>query len=129
MKKTFSPRAVFERSITEEDVLGSCRTLLELNGARVFRAIERVPKCYRCGCWLGSSERGTPDISGYFYRPTLVPFWLEMKRPKGKHRPAQIARIEQIREDKGIAFFCDSVEAMVAGFKEYGITIRGLEGR
>lgn len=48
--------------MSEEDVLGQIRSMLEANGARVFRAIERVPKCYRCGQWLGASERGLPDL-------------------------------------------------------------------
>ena len=120
-----SERGLYERKITEDDVLGQCRTLLEFNRARVFRAIERVPKCYRCGCWLGSSERGTPDLSGYFIQG-MIPFWIEMKRPKGAKRAAQIERIALIRNDGGIAFFADSVEAMVQGFAEFGITIKGL---
>jgi hypothetical protein len=125
--KKLSARGIFERSITEEDVVGQCRTLLELNGARVFRAIERVPKCYRCGCWLGSSERGTPDVSGYFRSDPIVPFWIEFKRPKGKKRESQIERINGIREDGGIALFADSLEAMVRGFAEFGIKLKGLQ--
>ena len=125
MKKTLSPRGIFERSITEDDILGQCRAILELHRARVFRAIERVPKCYRCGCWLGSSERGTPDLSGYFIE-SGIPFWVEMKRPKGKKRVLQIERIEMMRSDGRVAFFADGIESMVAGFKEFGIEIRGL---
>ena len=122
-----SARGVYEPVIREEDVLGACRTLLELNQARVFRAVERVPKCYRCGCWLGSSEAGTPDLSGYFHQGAIIPFWIEMKRPKGgKRRFSQIARIEQIQEDGGIAFFANSVEVMVSEFGRFGIKIKGL---
>lgn len=126
MKLSKSPRGIYERKESEEDILGACRQLLELNGARVFRAIERVPKCYRCGCWLGSSERGTPDLSGYFYRNGHFPFWIEMKRPKGKHRPAQVARITQMQEDGACAFFADSIETMVLEFKRFGIEVKGL---
>lgn len=125
MKKSLSPRGVYERSISEEDVLGTCRTLLELYGARVFRAVERVPKCYRCGQWLGSSERGTPDISGYFTRKPHagVPFWIEMKRPKAAHRPAQEARIAMIQSDGMIAFFAHSLDSMIREFKDHGIDL------
>ena len=121
-----SARGIFERSIREEDVLGACRQFLELNGARVFRAVERVPKCYRCHAWMGSSEAGTPDLSGYFYKGAITPFWIEIKRPKGKLRPAQITRIEQIQADQAMAFFADSVETMVQEFKKRGINLKGL---
>lgn len=92
----------------------------------MFRAVERVPKCYRCGCWMGSSEAGTPDLSGFFHKSGIIPFWIEIKRPGGKLRPSQISRIGLIRDFGGIAFFADSVEAMVAGFKEFGIEIKGV---
>jgi hypothetical protein len=119
-----SERGVYEPALREEDVLGVCRQLLELNGARVFRAVERVPKCYRCGLWLGSSERGTPDLSGYFHKKGIIPFWIEVKRPKGPKRAAQSIRIEQIRSDGGIAFFVDGVDCMCDEFKKYGISLR-----
>ena len=123
---TKSERGVYEPPVREEDVLGACRQLLELNNARVFRAVERVPKCYRCGLWLGSSERGTPDLSGYFYKGAILPFWIEMKRPKSKKRESQIARIAQLQTDGCIAFFADSIEVMFNEFKQRGITLKGL---
>ena len=121
-----SERGVYEPKLREEDVLGACRQLLELNGARVFRAVERVPKCYRCGLWLGSSEAGTPDLSGYFYKNGVTPFWIEMKRPKSKKRDSQIIRIAQMQADGCIAFFADSIEVMFSEFKRHGITLKGL---
>lgn len=121
-----SERGIYEPKIREEDVLGACRQLLELNGARVYRAVERVPKCYRCGLWLGSSEPGTPDLSGYFYRGGVTPFWIEMKRPKSKRRASQLVRIEQMQADGCIAFFADSIEAMCSEFSKRGISLKGL---
>lgn len=128
-KKILSPRQVFERSISEEDVFGACRQLLELNGARVHRVVERIP-------WgKKKSEPGVPDCFGWWPKgdgPTgFLPspwayFFIEFKRPGGKHRPAQIRWIEQAREDGVVAFFADSVEAMVKGFAEYGIKIKGV---
>ena len=59
-------RGIYQRVVQEEDVLSEIRQMLELNGARVFRAIERVPNCYRCGKWLGASEAGTPDLTIIF---------------------------------------------------------------
>jgi hypothetical protein len=129
VRKQLSPRGIFERSITEEDIAGAMTTLLELNGARVFPIIERIP-------WgRKTSTPGMPDLYGYFYRlpmehPGLVlpiHWWVEVKRPGGKRRPAQIAWIDERRRDGVIAFFADSVEAMVKGFAEYGIILKGLQ--
>lgn len=128
IRKIIKTARGFEPAMSEEDVLGQIRTLLEANGARVYRAIERVPKCYRCGCWLGTSERGTPDISGYFYQTISYypfPFWFEIKRPgKNKHRPAQIERIAQIARDGGCAAIVESWEEVKAELSRHGITVR-----
>lgn len=127
MNRFKSERGVYERVLTEEDVLGQIRQYLEILGARVFRAVERVPKCYRCGQWLGASEPGTPDLSGYFYRDGFVPYWFEIKRPKRKGsakariRPAQQARIDQIRADGGCAAIVDSVEQVQEELAKHGI--------
>lgn len=129
--KRLSERQIFERSITEEDVFGACRQLLELNGARVHRVVERIP-------WgKKKSEPGIPDTFGWFKpfsHPYLegssrpIHFFIEFKRPhKAERRPAQIAWIDSARRDGAIAFFADSVEAMVIGFKEFGIKIEGLQ--
>lgn len=136
MKKTLSSRQVFERSISEEDVFGAIRALLELNGARVHRITERIP----WGPKGRKSEPGNPDIHGWwsldksgplmhlgFGAPWALHFYIETKRPGGKHRPSQIAWIEEAQRDGVIAFFADSVESMVAGFAEYGIKIKGLQ--
>lgn len=126
-KIALSERGIFEPAMTEEDVYKQVRAYLELLGARVYRAIERVPKCYRCGNWLGASEAGTPDISGYFYRNGITPFWFELKRPKRKGsaksriRPAQQARIDQIRADGGCAAIVDSIEQVQEELAKFGI--------
>lgn len=132
MKKTLSPRKIFERSIKESDVVGAIRTLLELNGARVFEIVERIP--WGRSKYARKSEAGIPDLHGWFYRlPVAHPglilpihFWIEVKKPNGLIRPSQFAWIEQARADAVIAMIADSVEKMVAGFKEYGITIKGV---
>lgn len=142
MKKQLSPRQIFERSITEEDVFGACRQLLELNGARVHRVVERIP-------WgRKKSEPGIPDSFGWWPRGFVLtemvtsklpgyslsgrmlkeplPFFIEFKKPGGAHRPAQERWIAQACEDGIIAFFADSVEAMVKGFWEFRIQIKGV---
>lgn len=126
MKKALSPRQIFERSISEEDVFGACRQLLELNGARVHRVVERIP-------WgKKKSEPGIPDSFGWWPNGIIsltgsVIFFIEFKKPGGARRPAQERWIAEARADGVIAFFADSVDSMAAGFAEYGIQIRGLQ--
>jgi len=126
-KVALSERGIFEPVLTEEDVLKQIRAYLEATGARVFRNIERVPKCYRCGCWMGVSEAGNPDLSGYYHQDGITPFWFEVKRPKRKGsakariRPKQVERIEMIRADGGCAAIVDSVEQVKAEIERCGI--------
>lgn len=142
MRTKLSERQLFERSISEEDVFGACRALLELNGARVFRITERIP----WGPKGRKSEAGIPDVHGwwpkkeprymdaekrlYTYEPGVwgpVHFWIEMKRPfKAQFRPAQQRWIDQAKADGVISFFAWSVESMAEGFREYGIHLKGV---
>ena len=56
MRKEMSARQIYERSITEEDVISAIRAVLEINGARVHRVVERIP-------WgRKTSEPGIPDL-------------------------------------------------------------------
>jgi len=128
-----SSRGVYERKISENDVLGAIRQLLELNGFRVWRIVERIP-------WgRTKSEPGIPDLAGYFRhgftchsgkdcRPLWIqiPFYIEVKKPGGKLRPAQEAWLARANEDGVIAFKAESVEECVSEFKKYGIEIKGL---
>lgn len=128
LKVAFDPvRGVYHRVLREEDVLGQIRTMLELNGAKVFRAIERVPKCYRCGQWLGASEAGTPDLSGIFKRNDdhPIPFWFEVKRPKkNAKRAAQIARIAELRAAGGCAAIVESWGQVLQALDDYLIPVK-----
>ena len=147
-----SERGIFEPVLSEEDVLGQIRNWLEVVlRARVFRAIERIPKCMRDGCghyasahkygicrkcscgqFVGTvSEPGTPDLSGYIFDDRFVPvagqvfpFWLEIKRPDGgRKRPAQVARIELIQQDGGCAAFVKSLDEVRVVLKQHGVMI------
>lgn len=126
MKKSLSPRQVYERQITEEDVLGQIRQLLELNGARVHRIVERIPWGKR------TSEKGIPDLFGWIMPPNKLEgfpprhFFIEVKRPGSKLRPAQTAWLESARADGVVCFVADSVEKMVEEFRKYGVEIKGL---
>lgn len=129
--KKLSPRQLYERTLTENDVLGAIRSILELNGAHVDRIVERIP-------WgKTTSTPGIPDLVAWWRRsysfsagvmrccPTVA--FIEVKRPGGKLRPAQAAWLEAAQRDGVIAFKAESVEEMVAEFKKHGIQIRGLQ--
>lgn len=133
MKTQLSARGIYEPKITEEHVLGAIRQLLELNGARVYRVVERIP-------WgKKTSTPGIPDLFGWFpgHSPSLhkkdvigtpiIHFFIEVKKPGGKQRLSQVIWMQEARRDGVIAFFADSVESMVKGFAEFGITIKGTK--
>lgn len=103
---TKSSRGVFERKKTEEDILGEIRTFLESRGALVMRHIERVPKCYHCGQWLGTSEAGIPDLL-CVVGGNMV--FIEVKRPGGHRRPKQVECIARLTRAGIKAFFAESV--------------------
>lgn len=123
MKKVLSPRAVFERSLRESDVVGAIINLLELNRARVFKIVERIP-------WgKTTSTPGLPDLMVIWpntFGNAVVTF-IEVKRKGGKLRPAQERWLTQAREDGVICFMADSVESMVHEYKKFGITVKGLQ--
>ena len=119
----------YEPALSEEDVLGQIRCLLEANGARVFRVVERIP-------WGRTrSDGGIPDLFGWWPEDCLdcmehnnraIHFFIEVKKPGGKLRPAQVAWIEAAQRDGVIAFKAESVEEMVSEFRKYGIEVKGL---
>lgn len=125
IRKIIKTARGYEPALSEEDVLGLIRNWLEvIMRAKVFRAIERVPKCYRCGLWLGSSEAGTPDLSGLIPRKDSFPFpfYFEIKRnAKAKKREAQIARIEEIRGIGGCAAIVSSLDEVKAELARFTI--------
>lgn len=113
-----SEREIWERSIKEEDVLGQIRQMLEVNGARVYRVIERIP-------WgKTKSEGGIPDLFGWFPRPTRehpglsfpLHFFIEVKKPGGRIRPKQVAFIDSAFRDGVIAFKAESWEECLKEF-------------
>lgn len=118
-----SDRQIWERSIKEEDVLGAIRQMLEVNGAKVFRVIERIP-------WgKTASEGGIPDLFGWFPKPTKehpglqfpLHFFIEVKRPGGRLRPKQAAFIDLAMLDRVIAFKAESWKECLEEFHGRGI--------
>lgn len=131
--KKLSDRQLYERTLTEEDVVGQIRSFLELNGARVHRIVERIP-------WgRKTSTPGIPDIIGWMPRgrstgneinPFLgsaKSFYIEVKRPGGKRRPAQTTWISDAVNDGVLAFFAESVDDVVNAFASHGIYLRGIK--
>lgn len=120
----------------EESVISLCLDVLNINGARAFRVIERIP----WGAFGKKSQAGIPDVFGWWpdrmpYAAAGTPgkgprhFFIEFKRPKGKRRPAQIRWISEAKGDGVMCFFSDSLESMIAEFRDYGIQLRGFDGR
>ena len=127
-KKTLSPRGIFERAISEEDVILSIRQYLTLRGARVFRITERIPKRNWKGMIVGRvSERGNPDLYAWFPKLARTPeplhFFIEVKRPGGKHSPSQEQWIKNANDDGVIAFFAESIDDVIREFGKRGISL------
>jgi len=119
MRKSLSARGIYERSLTEEDVLIAIRQYLELNGARVFRVVERIPWGRR------QSEPGIPDLFCWFKGIEARVAFIEVKKPGGKRSANQINWINQAVEDGVIAFFAESVEDVRREMLINGIQLRG----
>ncbi len=94
--------------IVEEDVVEEITTRLWLQyRIKVWRVRERIP-----GVGVAPSTAGIPDLIGYFIKTdwspnVTVPFYIEVKRPGGARRPAQIRFIEDARSDGCVAFFAE----------------------
>jgi hypothetical protein len=146
-KIELSARGIYEPVELEEDVLQTTYSLLWFSGIPVFRERERIPKvsvtCEDCGRkwmqWVGRpSEAGHPDLHGWvpfkklppMYRASTpngsaVPFYIEMKRPKGGiHSEEQKQFILKALRDGVVAFFAHSWSDVRREFgNRFGITL------
>lgn len=123
-----SERGIYEPVMSEEDVLCQVRQMLEINGARVFRVIERIP-------WgRTKSEGGIPDLFGWWPKAhSFVPgvmrceathYFIEIKRKGGPRRPAQVEWIRRANEDGVLACFAESWKDVVDYFEREGIKLK-----
>lgn len=131
MKKQLSERGVFERKVSENDVLEEIMIRLSANGARVNRIVERIP-------WgRTTSTPGIPDLVFWFRPgtmiecpPGIIPVrppvfgFIEVKKPGGLRRPAQLRWILEAQNDGVIAFFAESWADCVSEFKKHGVVLK-----
>lgn len=125
-------RGIYEFVLTEENVVNEIMTRLTYAGATVWRLPERIPRLNKSGRRGRLSTPGIPDVTGWFAKPTLthpglvfpLHFFIEVKKPGGKRRPAQIAWIEAAQRDRVLAFFAESWENVITEFRNRGIEVR-----
>jgi hypothetical protein len=124
-------RGVWQPRITEEMVLKEIVTRLWL---------AKIP-VYRINCAVGGkvrpNEPGIPDLVGYVpFAPIITfaqeipltisgtrPLFIEVKRPGGARRPAQIRFIEEASASGCLAFFAESWQDVVDYFSKAGIKL------
>lgn len=127
-------RWIFKRGklmphIVEEDVVEEVTTRLWWQyKIKVWRVRERIPGAGAL------SIAGIPDLIGWLApdRPTgpgstplnARPLFIEVKRPGGARRPAQIQFIAAARSDGCVAFFAESWEQCVEELNSYGIQLK-----
>lgn len=133
VKVAWNPaRNLYEPVVTEEMVLKEIVTRLWLEAK-----IEVV----RINCPVGGKVRpnapGIPDLVGYIPSREIrkpnssivvpsMPLYIEVKRPGGARRTAQIQFIEKARKAGCAAFFAESWTDVLRGLYEAGIRVSEL---
>ena len=117
-------RGIYHPPITEEHVVAEIIQRLAWNQIKVFRIAERIP-----GMSKRISTPGIPDLIGWLRiattrGPLTVPLFVEVKRPGGVRRPAQIRFIGEAKSDGCAAFFAESWADVVGELKECGVTLK-----
>lgn len=124
-----SERGIWEPVKNEEDIVSEIRHLLTLNGAHVYRVVERIPTRDAYGRVRGRcSDSGIPDLQGFLVAGSVtkyaVPFWIEVKGAKGQLRPAQSRFLGDYQGVGLFAFMARSWEEVKASFAARGIMMR-----
>lgn len=124
---------VWQPVLREEHIVREIITRLWFAKIKVFRINQPV---------AGKTPQnvaGIPDLMGWIPfkvwdervgggvlpLPTGVPLFIEVKRPGGARRPAQIQFIDEAAKDGCIAFFADSWDEVVKQLDKFGFTIEG----
>lgn len=134
----------YQPVILEEHIINEIITRLWWNKIKVFRIRERIPDPRWAKNKQKLSAKGIPDLIGWAKRNlqykcmlphhgepcggnltvvTPVPLYIEVKRPGGGRRPAQLQFIEEAKADGCIAFFAESWEDVVREFESIGISL------
>lgn len=124
-------RKIYHYPITEENIVTEIIQRLSWNQIKIYRVAERIP-----GMSKRLSTPGIPDLIGWVKKyltveigkleaPTYlcIPVFLEVKKPGGARRTAQIQFIEGARSDGAIAGFVESWNDVRELFKEFGIEL------
>jgi len=122
---------VWQPVLREEHVLREIVTRLWLEyRIKVWRIRERIPG-------MGApSEPGIPDLWGWALKPQIfavggdlarlsqpVALMIEVKRPRGHRRPAQVVFIKEAEAAGCIAFFAESWEDCKRGLERHGVKV------
>lgn len=127
-------RGIWQPRISEEMVLKEIVTRLWLQARiKVWQVRERIP-----GRGVPSTP-GIPDLIGWIPRkgvlasftrepsdgnPCAVPLFIEVKRPGGVRRIAQIQFIDEAKLDGCAAFFAESFSDVVRELSKFGIKLK-----
>jgi hypothetical protein len=130
LKVAWNPaRKLYEPVLLEEHVLKEIVTRLWLQ-AKI--------RVVRINCAVGGkvrpNEPGIPDLVGYIpkiihYGPISItrdiafPLYIEVKRPGGARRPAQIRFIEEAKLAGCVAFFAESWFDVIRELYPYGVRL------
>jgi hypothetical protein len=103
------PRKTPVRRVLEKHVLASIKFWLEANGCLVWR---RNVGALKAGTrYTRFAEKGQADLYGIL--PNGLHFELEVKRPKARPRPEQLAFLNQVNNHgskRAVGFWADDVE-------------------
>ena len=109
----------FQPVLLEKHVVKELVVRLWANGVKVWVIKERIP-----GKGMLSTP-GIPDLMGYMKDPHGTgfthPVFIEVKRPGGVRRDAQIRFIDEAKRDGCVAGFADSWDSCKALFEKCGI--------
>lgn len=125
MAKEYDPaRKLYQTKITEEHVVKEIVVRLAFNKVFIWRIVERIPWGKR------ASTPGIPDLMGFALKKDSgglvvpIPVFIEVKKPGGKHRPAQEEFISTAHANGCVATFAEKWEDVVAEFSRHGLPLR-----
>lgn len=108
-------RGIWQPVLSEEHVLREIVARLWWAKIKVWRIRERIPGQGRL------STAGIPDLIGV--GPGGRAIFLEVKRPKGRHRLSQELFIDEVKKAGAVAGFVDSWSSVVDLFGTCGIKL------